>query len=122
MLPASLVTAAAGCRRLGRCSPPSGWSGMQNSLSSGLSSMGMSGLGFGLNSLSTSTFGMLAGGLGSLGMSLLSGQGLNAKTGLSAGGAALGSLLGPAGSVVGGILGSIVGGLFGDDKNYFGFG
>ena len=78
--------------------------GMQSSLEAGL------------------TDGLLA-GVGSLTMSLLSGQGLTAQTGMQAGGSALGALLtggSPIGAVLGGMLGSVVGGMFGTGEDTFG--
>lgn len=57
----------------------------------------------------------LMGGALSLGMSLLSGQGLNVQTGLQAAGAGIGSMFGPLGGVIGGFLGNVAGGLFGGD-------
>ena len=60
--------------------------------------------------------GLLA-GVGSLGVSLLSGQGLTAQSGFQAAGAAIGAGIGfgAPGAMVGGLIGNVVGGLFGDD-------
>ncbi|NCD13684.1 MAG: hypothetical protein EOL92_00440 [Bacteroidia bacterium] len=69
-----------------------------------------------MNGLSSGLADGLMAGVGSLAVSLLSGQGLTAKTGLQAVGSALGGAIGGVGgSLLGGIGGSLIGGLFDDD-------
>lgn len=70
-----------------------------------------------LNSLSGGLADGLTAGVGSLAMSLLSGQGLTASTGLQAAGSVLGGVLGfgAPGAIIGGFLGNMLGGLFGDN-------
>lgn len=99
-----------------------GWTGMQVDLATMLdNNFGMTGTAEFISGLNSNVFGAATAGLGSLAMPLLSGQGLTAKTGLQAGGAALGSLLGPGGAVLGGLLGNLAGGMFDNGPDTFHF-
>jgi len=73
----------------------------------------------GFGGMSSGWFGAGLSGIGSLGMSLITGgpDALKSpQTWLQAGGAAIGSIWGPIGSAVGGLLGSLIGGLIGGGK------
>ncbi|MHB8808968.1 MAG: tape measure protein [Desulfobulbaceae bacterium] len=72
-----------------------------------------------LNGLSSGIADGMMAGVGSLAISLLSGQGLTVQTGMQAAGAALGSYILPGiGTILGGIAGNFLGGLFGGDKEH----
>lgn len=79
-------------------------------------SAGMDGLAEGIMGMSTSAFGVATMGIGTALLGILQGQDFQTiakNTAFTAGGAALGSFFGPAGTIIGGILGGVVGSLFG---------
>lgn len=73
-----------------------------------------------LSALSEGLGGALVAGVGSLIVSMISGEGLTVKAGLQATGAAVGSYYyGPVGAVIGGLVGTLAGALIGDKKQTF---